>query len=78
VSPPGAPAGSSSIVTIVGSGFQTGASVTLGGKPAAASFVDVNTLKFSVPPGQIPGPQHLTISVPDGETISVDGLFRVN
>jgi hypothetical protein len=45
VSPSSASAGSSSSVTIRGSGLQTGVTVTLGGKSAATSFVDMSTLQ---------------------------------
>ena len=60
--------------TIRGSGFQTGTKATLGGKSAAASFKDMNTLILTTP--ALPaGPQQLVLSNPDGETVSLDAAF---
>lgn len=64
-------------VTVRGSGFQTGATVTIGGKPATATFQDQNTLLVNTPP--LPaGPQRVTITAPDGESVSLDAAFISN
>jgi IPT/TIG domain len=69
----GAAAGGVS-VTLRGSGLQANTKVTLGGKPVAASFKDMNTLSF-VAPALPEGPQRLVLTNPDGETVSLDAAF---
>ena len=64
-------------LTIRGSGFQSGAMVSIGGKSAAATFVDINTLTVTTP-ALSPGPQQLLITNPDGETATLDDALTVN
>jgi len=64
-------------LTIRGSGFQSGTTVTFNGKMAVVSFKDANTLSV-VTPVLTPGVQQLTITNPDGETVSQDAAITVN
>ena len=61
-------------VTIRGSGFQSGALVTFGGKSAAVTLRDENTL-IVTSPALSTGSQRVTITNPDGETVSLDAAF---
>jgi hypothetical protein len=65
------------ILTIRGSGFQTGATAMIGGKAATVSFKDMNTLTVTTPPVSA-GPQQMVITNPDGETVSLDAAFTAN
>ncbi len=71
------PAAGGATITIRGSGFVTGATVTIGGKAAAATFKDVNTLTV-VTPGLSSGAQQLQIKNPNGEVIILDAAFTAN
>lgn len=64
-------------LTIRGSGFVSGVSLTINGKTATVSFKDVNTLSVTVP-ALTPGPQQITITNPDGESISLDAAITAN
>jgi hypothetical protein len=64
-------------LTIRGSGFQSGATVTISGKSASVTFKDANTLSV-VTPSLAPGSQQITITNPDGETVSLDAAFLAN
>ena len=66
-----------SMATIRGSGFQSETTVTVNGSAATPSFVDMNTLKITLP-ALNSGPQNLTISNPGGESISIAAAFNVN
>jgi hypothetical protein len=61
-------------ITIRGSGFQNGATVTIGGKIATVTLKDMNTLTL-VTPALPPGAQRLAITNPDGETVVLDAAF---
>ncbi len=61
------------ILTIRGSGFQSGATVTIGGKSAATKFVDINTLTVTTPP-LTAGPQQVLITNPNGDIESLSFL----
>jgi hypothetical protein len=75
LSPVSGPTGTT--ITIRGSGFQSGAAATIGGKPAATSFIDINTLTVTTPQLS-PGPQQILITNPDGETAALDAAFTSN
>jgi IPT/TIG domain len=64
-------------ITLRGSGFLTNTAVSIGGKPAAVTFVDINTLSV-VTPAVAAGPQRITVTNPDGETVSLDAAFTAN
>ena len=75
--PAGGPAAGGTTVTIRGSGFQSGATLTIGGKSVAATFVDMNTLKI-VTPALPDGAQRIVITNSDGESVSWDAAFIAN
>ena len=64
-------------LTIRGSGFSTGFSVTIGGKSASVTFKDMNTLTV-VTPSLAPGSYRVAVTNPDGETASLDAAFTAN
>jgi hypothetical protein len=64
-------------LTIRGSGFQAGIKVAIGGKPATATLVDMNTLSV-VSPAVPVGPQQLTLTNSTGETVSLDAAVIAN
>jgi IPT/TIG domain len=64
-------------LTIRGSGFQSGIKVVVGGKPATATLIDMNTLTV-VSPAVLPGPQQLTLTNANGETVSLDAAVTAN
>jgi hypothetical protein len=77
ISPASGPAPGGTTVTIRGSGFETGASLSIGGKTASVTFVDMNTLKV-VTPSLSSGSQRVVITNPDGESVSWDAAFIAN
>jgi hypothetical protein len=77
VSPASALAAGGTTLTIRGSGFQSGATVTIGGKSAAAMFVDMNTLTVTTPP-LTAGPQQILITNPNGDSDSLDAALTAN
>ncbi|MHB8503009.1 MAG: IPT/TIG domain-containing protein, partial [Candidatus Acidiferrales bacterium] len=72
----GAAAGGTQI-TIRGSGFQNGVTVTIGGKTATVTFKDMNTLSILTPVLST-GAQRVSVTNPDGETIFLDAAFIAN
>lgn len=64
-------------LTIRGSGFQSGTLVTIGGKTATVTFEDMNTLAV-VAPALPAGAQRVTITNPDGETVSLDAAYTAD
>jgi DNA-binding beta-propeller fold protein YncE len=77
ISPTSAPASGGTILTIRGSGFQSGASVTIGGKPASVAFKDINTLTV-VAPAVTPGTGQIAVTNPNGDSYSLDAAFTAN
>jgi hypothetical protein len=77
LNPSSGPAAGGTTVSIRGSGFVSGATVTIAGKSAGATFVDANTLTI-VAPSLPPGAQQLQITNPDGETVSLAAAFTAN
>jgi len=71
ISPPVVSAAGGATITVRGSGFVSGAQVTLNGKAATVTFKDANTLSVVAPALSV-GPQVLSISNPDGESVSLD------
>jgi len=59
------------------SGFQTGASVSVGGKTAAVTFVGMNTQETKSPE-LATGAQPILITNSDGESVSRNAAFTVN
>jgi DNA-binding beta-propeller fold protein YncE len=63
------------LITIRGSGFVSGTSVTLGAVSSTTTFVDTNTLQVTLP-AVASGPVRVTVSNPDGTHYSYDNLFQ--
>jgi hypothetical protein len=63
--------------TIRGSGFQSATTLTINGKTATVTFKDASTL-LVVTPSLAPGSQRITITNPDGETVSLDAALIAN
>jgi hypothetical protein len=64
-------------LTIRGSGFQSTTTLSINGKAATVTFKDASTL-LAVTPALAPGPQQLTLTNPDGETVSLDAALIAN
>ena len=77
LTPASGPAAGGTTLTVRGSGFQTGTTVTVGGKSAAVTFTDMNTLNL-VTPALNTGAQRVTITNPDGENVSLDAAYTAN
>jgi hypothetical protein len=77
ISPANAPAAGGTTITVRGSNFQTGTTATLAGKNATVTLIDANTLSL-ITPATSPGPQRLTLTNSDGETVSLDAAFTAN
>jgi hypothetical protein len=71
------PAAGGTSITLRGSGFQSTTQVAFNGKSASATFKDMNTLTVVTPTMSL-GPQQLTLTNPDGETVSLDAAFTAN
>jgi DNA-binding beta-propeller fold protein YncE len=77
ISPTSASVAGGTVLTIHGSGFQSGATVTIGGKSATTTFKDMNTLTVTTPP--LPaGPRRILIANPAGDSYSLDAAFTAN
>lgn len=77
VSSPTISAAGGTQLTIRGSGFQSGIKLAIGGKPATATLVDMNTLSV-VSPAVPAGPQQLALTNATGETVSLDAAVIAN
>ncbi len=77
LTPASGPASGGTQIIIRGSGFQSGVNATIGGKTATVTFKDMNTLMV-VTPAVAAGAQRVSITNPDGETISLDAAFLAN
>ena len=77
LNPPSGPAAGGTTIAIRGSGFVSGATVTIGGKSAVVTFKDANTLTV-VTPSLPSGAQQLQIQNPDGEVTMLDAAFTAN
>jgi hypothetical protein len=77
ISPTSAPAAGGIILTIRSSGFQSGAAVTIGGKPAPVTFKDLSTLTL-ITPQLAPGPQQIAVTNPNGDSYTLDAAFTAN
>ena len=72
-----ASAAAGTMVTLTGSGFQNGATVTFGTTQVPATYVDSSTLQASVP--SLPSaPLRVTINNPDGTQYPLDDAFTTN
>lgn len=75
VTPTAGPVGST--VTVRGTGFVNGTSVTVSGITAAVSFVDPSTVKVTIPATAQNGAAQFTLTNPDGTTFSLDAAFLI-
>jgi len=64
-------------LTIRGTGFVSGTTVSMNGSSAAASFVDASTLHVTVPSSLSSGAVQIALTNPDGSTFSLDAGFEV-
>jgi hypothetical protein len=76
VSPAAASGGTQ--VTLRGSGFQNGATVTFGTSQVSATFVDADTLQAVVPSSLPAGPFRITVTNPNGQSYSFDAAFTAD
>ena len=67
---------SGTTVTLRGSGFQSGATVSFGTVQVSSTLVDSNTLQVVVPT-RPPGPVRVSIKNPDGHQYSLDDAYTV-
>jgi DNA-binding beta-propeller fold protein YncE len=63
-------------VTLRGSGFLNGATVSFGTEQASTTYVDPETLTVTAP-AVSSGPVRITVNNPDGSTYSLDAVFTV-
>ena len=77
VLPSTASASGGTTLTIRGSGFLSGATVSFNGKNVTATSKDGNTLSV-VTPALASGPQQIVITNPDGQTVSLDAAITAN
>lgn len=77
LTPASGPAAGGTTLTIRGSGFMSGSTVTIGAKSAAVTFKDMNTLTV-VTPTVTAGALRVTITNPDGETVPLDAAYTAN
>jgi IPT/TIG domain-containing protein len=66
-----------SLVSIRGTGFVAGTSITVNGIPASTSFVDASTLSVTIPTGVQKGAVQFTLTNPDASKFSLDAAFQV-
>ncbi len=74
LSPATGPASGGTTATVRGSGFEAGATTSVGGAGASTTFIDSNTLQITIPPGSVGGARVL-IQNPGGTTYSLDAGF---
>ncbi|HVO56277.1 MAG TPA: IPT/TIG domain-containing protein [Dongiaceae bacterium] len=77
LSPANGPSAGGTAITLRGSGFASGATVTIGGQPANVSFVDMNTLKLTAP-AVASGLQRVVVTNPDGESVVLEAGYTAN
>jgi hypothetical protein len=77
VSSPTISAAGGTTLAIRGSDFQAGIKVAIGGKPTTTTLVDMNTL-IVVSPAVPSGPQQLTLTNMNGETVTVGAVVIAN
>jgi DNA-binding beta-propeller fold protein YncE len=74
LSPSSGPSGGGTSISIRGSGFVSGIKAMLGGKSAAVTLKDMNTLVLTTP-SVSSGWQQLVLTNPDGESVSLDAAY---
>jgi hypothetical protein len=66
-----------SVVTVRGTGFTSGTSATVNGSSATVSFVDLSTLKITIPATLTSGSAQFILTNPDGSKFAFDAAFLV-
>ena len=74
IDPTAGPSGTA--ITVRGSGFQNGATLTFGTTPAVTTFVDSSTLS-ALAPTLTPGVVRISVKNPDGSQYSLDAAYTV-
>lgn len=74
VAPSSGPVAGGTAVTITGTGFATGATVTFGGTSAAATVVGSTTIN-AVTPAHTGGPANVVVTNPGGQSGTLNGGF---
>jgi hypothetical protein len=75
VSPNSGPVVGGMVVTITGTGFQSGATVTFGQSPAAAVVFSSATQLLATTPAHASGVADVTVRNPDGQSATLPGVF---
>ncbi len=75
ISPASGPAGT--VVTIRGSGFVNKTAAAIDGIPVSVSFIDLSTLRVTIPDGLRTGPAQLKLSNPGGSRFVRDAAIVV-
>ncbi len=74
IDPAQGPTAGGTAVTITGENFQDGATVTIGGAAAAATFVDANSLSATSPAGSV-GAADVVVTNPDQSSATSSASF---
>jgi hypothetical protein len=77
ITPTSVAAAGGATLTIRGSGFQSATTLTINGQSATVNFKDGNTLLVTTPI-ITPGPQQITLTNPDGESVALDAALTAN
>ena len=74
VTPSFGPLAGGTVVTVVGSGFQAGATVTIGGTNAPVALVTSNAITVTSPPGTA-GAKDVVVTIPGPQTSTLTGAY---
>src|SRR5438477_3777789 len=75
LSPASGPVFGGNCVTITGSGFESGVTVTFGSNTAVATYVSSSQIDIDMPPGTEPVAADVTVTNPDGGTTTATGAY---
>jgi uncharacterized repeat protein (TIGR01451 family) len=78
INPNSGPAAGGTSVTITGTNFKSGATVTFGGKPGTSVVVVSATRITAVTPTMTAGPVNVVVTNPDGQSANVGFTFTAN
>lgn len=67
-------AGGGTTITVMGTGFENGANLTIGGVPATIITVNATTITATTPAGAV-GDQDVVVTNPDGRSTTLSGAF---
>jgi hypothetical protein len=65
------------LVSVRGTGFVNGTSISVNGTPAGVSFVNSSTLSVTIPTGVQKGAAQFTLTNPDGSKFTLEAAFSV-